>query len=71
MESNSVKNKINMSKVARQALLQQAPGVNCTSRGVLDIKGKGPMECFFLDDTPEARAAALTPPYASAAGTAG
>ena len=44
MESNSLANRINLSEAAYKALQEQAPSVRMTSRGKLEIKGKGPME---------------------------
>ena len=32
----------------------QAPQVRFVERGLLEIKGKGKLECFFLDDSDEA-----------------
>jgi len=53
MESNSEKNKINMSPQAHKFLLEQLPGVETHSRGFLFIKGKGDVECFFLESSIE------------------
>ena len=44
MESNSQACRINLSPEAAAALLAQAPDVVLLPRGVLEIKGKGPME---------------------------
>ena len=62
MESNSVRNKITLSPAAAIALGAQAPEVSLVSRGEHDIKGKGQMEIFFLDDAPEAAASTLAAP---------
>ena len=62
MESNSEPNRINISVAARRALFDQAPGAKVASRGVVDIKGKGPMVCYWVVDTESARAATLALP---------
>ncbi|KAJ3343426.1 hypothetical protein HDU91_000380, partial [Kappamyces sp. JEL0680] len=49
MESNSLPNKIHISEsTARQ--LQQVGGFQLSPRGEIDIKGKGKMNTFFLDE---------------------
>lgn len=40
MESNSLRNRINLSPEAAEALLEQAPGAALRSRGLLEVKGK-------------------------------
>jgi class 3 adenylate cyclase len=50
MESNSTEGRVTMSRAARRLLFDQAPEVRSRSLGVLDIKGKGPMQCFELVD---------------------
>lgn len=54
MESMSEPNRINMSLSAREALLDQAPNVRVTDRGAISVKGKGTMQCFFLETEPDA-----------------
>uniref|UniRef100_A0A061QGZ1 guanylate cyclase n=1 Tax=Tetraselmis sp. GSL018 TaxID=582737 RepID=A0A061QGZ1_9CHLO len=49
MESNSEANKINTSPEGWNSLKLQAPEMKCISRGKILIKGKGEMECFFLE----------------------
>lgn len=49
MESMSEPNRINMSLTAREALLDQAPNARVLDRGQITVKGKGAMQCFFLD----------------------
>ena len=44
MESNSEKNKANMSVAAATALRKMAPMVRVSSRGMVEVKGKGKME---------------------------
>ena len=56
-----------MSVAARAQLLKHSPSVRVTSRGSLDIKGKGKMECFFLDTEEEALKALADVPYAESA----
>jgi len=53
MESNSEKGEINLSPEAHECLRDQAWEVKTRSRGILNIKGKGPLECFFLDQSSE------------------
>jgi len=48
-ESNSEANKINTSPEGWNSLKLQAPEMKCISRGKILIKGKGEMECFFLE----------------------
>jgi class 3 adenylate cyclase len=47
MESNSEPMKINLSVALRERL---GPAYKVSSRGMVDVKGKGMMEMFFLDD---------------------
>lgn len=65
MESNSQSLKINLSSEAAEQLWRQCPPIRMTSRGVLDIKGKGPMQCFFLDQDEENVALAKTYEFGS------
>lgn len=48
MESNSEKNRIHCSAAAAALLRDQAPELELTSRGVVQIKGKGEMETFWV-----------------------
>lgn len=67
MESNSEKNKITLSRDAKEALAQQAPAARVVSRGEVNVKGKGRQELFFLDGSPEAAAITLEIPYVDTA----
>jgi len=51
MESNSEANRANMSHEAWEALNQQAPDMESDDRGLVTIKGKGSVQCFFLKDS--------------------
>jgi len=54
MESNSRRNKINLSASAWECLQEQAPATfKYAKRGELNIKGKGFMQCYFLLDRAE------------------
>lgn len=50
MESTSAANRVHLSQPAAEAVSQQSPGLAAciVKRGVLDIKGKGPMTTFWL-----------------------
>lgn len=50
MESSSIANHVHCSATAAEALLAQCPALsaNVKSRGVLNIKGKGEMETFWI-----------------------
>ena len=48
MESNSAKNRINCSERSANILRQQWPEVHLEDRGIIAIKGKGDMRCFFV-----------------------
>jgi class 3 adenylate cyclase len=48
MESNSAPGRVTASPAAAALLRQQAPSAVLLSRGVVPIKGKGPMELFWL-----------------------
>lgn len=41
MESSSEANKIHLSDAAYEELVQESSKLSCTSRGVIDVKGKG------------------------------
>lgn len=62
MESMSEKGRINMSAAAAAALREQAPAVKTVSRGKLAVKGKGEIECFFLDASEENKEVTLLQP---------
>lgn len=49
-ESNSESNRINCSERAAKILKQQSSTVSLTSRGEVFIKGKGNMECFWVNE---------------------
>lgn len=46
-------NRINMSQTAREALADQAPNARVRDRGQITVKGKGTMQCFFLETEPD------------------
>lgn len=48
MESNSRENMINVSKAAAVILNKQAPNIIMQKRGVIPIKGKGVMTCYWV-----------------------
>jgi len=48
MESHSEAKKINMSPEAHKLLMEQCPEAECVDRGVITVKGKGNMNCWFL-----------------------
>lgn len=50
MESTSAANRVHLSQPAADAVSQQSPGLAAciVERGVVDIKGKGPMTTFWL-----------------------
>ncbi|MGY2048406.1 adenylate/guanylate cyclase domain-containing protein [Methylobacterium sp. JK268] len=50
MESNGQPGRIHLSESTRRALGADVP---CASRGVMEIKGKGPMETYFLLAAPD------------------
>ena len=51
MESNSIAGRIHCSLVSANLLKEQAPEIPLVSRGTLNIKGKGNMETFFVNET--------------------
>jgi len=53
MESNSLSNKINMSPQANTFLLEQVPDAITHTRGIMPVKGKGNIECFWLNQSDE------------------
>ena len=53
MESNSVKNRINISAEAAEVLKAQAPDVVLRSRGEVAIKGKGEMHLYWVEEAPK------------------
>ena len=59
LESNSEAGRINLSETAAAQLRRMNRAVRLSSRGVIDIKGKGSMHCYFLDQAraPAARSA--------------
>jgi hypothetical protein len=62
MESNSAPGRVTASPAAAALLRQQAPSAVLLSRGVVPIKGKGPMELFWLMQVaPWAQARGSTP----------
>ena len=50
IESTSKPNKIQCSQRAALLLEEQWPEVNVTKRGVVNIKGKGEMVCFWVNE---------------------
>ena len=51
MESNSEANRINCSKSSAKLLLEQYPELPLRSRGELNIKGKGMMACYWVNES--------------------
>jgi len=51
MESNSLPGKIHLSQTAANAVRSQSPGLAAyiTERGVIDVKGKGKMQTYWLN----------------------
>ena len=49
MESNSEPNRVNLSAAAHAALKAALPGARTSQRGAVEIKGKGKLECYWLD----------------------
>ena len=52
MESNSEKNRIHCSERAAMLLKSQNPEMNVCSRGKIEIKGKGEMETYWVNEVP-------------------
>ena len=50
MESNSESNRINCSEPAALLLRKQYPELQMRSRGRIDIKGKGMMKCYWVNE---------------------
>ena len=50
MESNSMKNRIHCSDRAAAVLREQYPQINIRSRGVIEVKGKGKMHTFWVNE---------------------
>lgn len=50
MESNSEPNRIHISDVSARLLARQAPGMPIVSRGIIDVKGIGQMQTFWVND---------------------
>jgi len=50
MESNSRANHIHCSSAAADLLMQQCPAISLKSRGLINIKGKGDMETFWVNE---------------------
>lgn len=50
MESNSAMNRINCSQAAAENLRKQCPDLPLRNRGLVTIKGKGRMECFWVNE---------------------
>jgi serine/threonine protein kinase len=59
MESNSAMNRINCSEEAAKYLKEQAPEIPLKPRGMVSIKGKGEMNCFWVNEQGTAKDAAL------------
>ena len=49
MESNSEPNRIHVSDMSARLLAKQAPGMPIVSRGVIDVKGIGQMQTFWVN----------------------
>lgn len=52
MESHSEANRINCSHTSAEILRKQCPDIVLVSRGEIAIKGKGLMNCFFVESMP-------------------
>jgi hypothetical protein len=50
MESHSEANRINCSESAALLLLAQCPELPLKSRGLVDVKGKGRMRCYWVNE---------------------
>ena len=50
MESSSEANKINISGAAYEELIKEKTKLTLTSRGIIEVKGKGKMETFWVTD---------------------
>ena len=50
MESRSEPNRIHCSEAAANLLSAQAPSMSLTARGVINVKGKGLMRTFWVND---------------------
>ena len=50
MESNSFPMRIHCSDRSAELLRSQAPEIKLESRGVINVKGKGDMETFWVAD---------------------
>jgi serine/threonine protein kinase len=59
MESNSAMNRINCSEEAAKYLKEQAPEIPLKPRGMVSIKGKGEMNCFWVNEQGTAKDSAL------------
>jgi hypothetical protein len=59
MESNSAMNRINCSEEAAKYLREQAPEILLKPRGMVSIKGKGEMNCFWVNEKGTVKDAAL------------
>ena len=49
MESNSEVNRIHCSEAAANLLIVQKPDLSLTSRGLINVKGKGLMQTFWVN----------------------
>ena len=59
MESNSAMNRINCSEEAVKYLKEQAPEIPLKPRGLVAIKGKGELRCFWVNEKGSAKDSAL------------
>ncbi len=59
MESNSAMNRINCSEEAAKYLKEQAAEIPLKPRGMVSIKGKGEMNCFWVNEKGTVKDAAL------------
>lgn len=50
MESNSLPGKIQCSLLAAEILMAQAPEIPLASRGYINVKGKGAMQTYFVNE---------------------
>jgi len=56
MESTSVRDQIHCSETAAVLLGQQQPDIPVHSRGLITVKGKGPMHTYWVNERPPAAA---------------
>ena len=50
MESNSAPNRIHCSGISAELLMAQHPNLRLNPRGTIEVKGKGDMETFWVNE---------------------